>query len=73
MCIFLAQIMDCLIVVFQLLYSHDSRIVTDSCWAAAFLSDGPNHKIQLVINSGIVQRLVELLMCVRALAWHVKS
>ena len=62
-----AQIIDCLAVVSRLLYCHDPAVIADSCWTGAFLSDGPNQKIQLVINSGIVKRLVELIMCVRTL------
>lgn len=46
----------------QLIYSEDMDTLSDSCWAIANLSDGPNDKIQTVIESGVVRRLVELLM-----------
>lgn len=45
----------------KLIYSTDEEILIDACWAISYLSDGPNDKIQAVIESGIVRRLVELL------------
>ena len=45
----------------QLLYSEDLEILADSCWVVAFLSDGPNQRIQRVIDGGLSRRLVELL------------
>lgn len=33
-----------------------------SCRAIGFLSDGPNENIEFVVQSGVVRRLVELLM-----------
>lgn len=46
----------------QLIYSNDDEVLTDACWALSYLSDGPNEKIQAVIESGVCNRLVELLM-----------
>ena len=46
----------------QLIYSTDDDVLTDSCWALSYLSDGPNDKIQAVIEAGVCRRLVELLM-----------
>lgn len=46
----------------QLIYSDDMDTLSDACWAVSNLSDGPNDKIQAVIESGVVRRLVELLM-----------
>eukprot|EP01052_Picozoa_sp_SAG31_P005095 SAG31_NODE_219_length_19926_cov_4.297297_8_plen_554_part_00 len=45
----------------HLMFSDDDEVVTDACWALSYLSDGTNDKIQAVIDSGVVSRLVELL------------
>jgi len=45
-----------------LIYSTDEEVLTDACWALSYLSDGPNDRIQQVIDSGVCRRLVELLM-----------
>ncbi|CAJ1935158.1 unnamed protein product [Cylindrotheca closterium] len=46
----------------QLMFSGDEEVLTDTCWALAYLSGGPNDKIQAVIDAGVVRRLVELLL-----------
>ncbi|XP_008246369.1 PREDICTED: importin subunit alpha-4-like [Prunus mume] len=46
----------------QLIYLNDEEVLTDACWALSYLSDGPNDKIQAVIEAGVCQRLVDLLI-----------
>jgi hypothetical protein len=45
-----------------MIYTMDEEVLIDACWAISYLSDGPNEKIQAVIEAGIPRRLVELLM-----------
>ncbi|GMP76423.1 hypothetical protein CsSME_00033104 [Camellia sinensis var. sinensis] len=46
----------------RLIHSSDEEVLTDACWALSYLSDGTNDKIQAVIEAGVCQRLVELLL-----------
>ena len=41
--------------------SPDPETVTDACWALSYISDGPNDRIQAVLDTGVAPRLVELL------------
>ena len=45
----------------RLLFSQDLETATDACWALSYISDGPNDRIQAVLNAGVAPRLVELL------------
>ena len=56
------QVAPALPVFAALLRSDDVEVLTDTCWALSYLSDGTNDKIQAVIDAGISRRLVELLL-----------
>ena len=58
------QVKPALPVLRQLIYLNDEEVLTDACWALSYLSDGPNDKIQAVIQAGVCPRLVELLRLV---------
>eukprot|EP00124_Ichthyophonus_hoferi_P005097 Ihof_evm1s666 gene=Ihof_evmTU1s666 len=45
----------------RLLYSQDVEILTDCCWALAYVTEGDSGTTQKVIEAGVVRRLVELL------------
>lgn len=45
----------------RLLNFADKHVLSDACWALSYITDGSNDRIQVVIRSGIVGRLVELL------------
>jgi len=45
----------------NVLHSTDNEVVTDALWALSYVSDGPNERIEKVIESGVCRRLTELL------------
>ena len=44
-----------------MLHLGDKDILSDACWAISYLSDGDNDRIDVVVKTGIVPRLVELM------------
>ena len=45
----------------NLIHSADNEIVTDALWALSYVSDGPNERIEKVIEAGICKKLTDLL------------
>jgi len=43
-------------------YITDIQILTDTLWALSYLSDGPDQNIQYVLDTGVIIKLVEMLV-----------
>ncbi|KAB1222937.1 Importin subunit alpha-1 [Morella rubra] len=56
------QVKPALPILQKLIHLNDEEVLTDACWALSYLSDGPNDKIQAVIEAGVCPRIVELLL-----------
>ncbi|CAD6190917.1 unnamed protein product [Caenorhabditis auriculariae] len=45
----------------QLVKHEDKQVRQDSCWAVAYMTDGPDQQIELCISSGTINTVVEFL------------
>jgi len=52
---------QCIPVLARILSSTDTEVLTDACWALSYLSDGPNDRIDAVLQSGCLPKLISML------------
>ena len=46
----------------KLIFSDDVEILADVCWSLSYLSDGSGEGVEMIIASGIIKRICELLV-----------
>lgn len=57
----LEQVAIALPVLASLMNHHDDEVVVDATWAVSYISDGANDRIQVVLEAGVLARIIQLL------------
>ncbi|KAH7932221.1 hypothetical protein HPB51_029454 [Rhipicephalus microplus] len=55
------KVQSCLPILLRVLFARDPEVLTYVCRVLSYLSYGPNHQKQVVIDAGVCKRLVKLL------------